>query len=554
MPSARKAPADDRKTPRYLPKNARNMLCVFPKHTPSYASFHHIFPLMGRQVKAAMPPQGLLVIAAYLPATWNVRFIDEGVREATDADFAWADAVLVSGMHIQRDQMLDINARAHRHHKPTVLGGPSVTAVPEQYADFDILHLGELGDATEALIVHLDLSIARPAEQLRFETKERLPLCEFPTPAYHMLDMGNYFIGDIQFSSGCPYTCDFCDIPALYGRKIRTKTPEQISDELDAMLAAGPVLGVYFVDDNFIGRKKETKALLRHLAKWQKRRRYPVQLACEATLNLAKDKEMLELMRDAYFCTVFCGIETPDPEALDTISKRHNLMNDMPIPEAISVINSYGLEVSGGLLFGLDTDTPQTADRYIDFVRQTNIPMLSINLVFALPKTPLWKKMEEQGRLDHSSGRESNIRYLMPHDQVVSQWKKCVSTVYSPSEIYQRFWYNVLHTYPNRIKLPRNAAQNSWSYVKRGLRYMKNIFWHAGFRGSYRRVFWKTALKALFTGRLGLLINVALVSHHLILFAKECVSGSESASFFAPEAKKSPRELPMASAGTQLTR
>ncbi|HMD03308.1 MAG TPA: cobalamin-dependent protein, partial [Candidatus Baltobacteraceae bacterium] len=186
-----------------------------------------------------MPPQGILVIAAYLPANWDVRFLDENVRAARAADFDWAEVVLVSGMHIQRSQIDDINARAHARGRVTVLGGPSVSGCPEYYPDFDYLHVGELGDATDALIARLEESVARPPAQVRYETGERLPLGDFPIPAYDLIDVAQYFLGSVQFSSGCPYRCEFCDIPELYGRNPRLKTPEQIVAELDAILANG---------------------------------------------------------------------------------------------------------------------------------------------------------------------------------------------------------------------------------------------------------------------------------------------------------------------------
>lgn len=245
--------------------NERRILCVFPAYTPSFGTFSHAYKLMPG-VHAFMPPQGLLLIAAYLPAQWPVRFIDENIQPATAADLAWADVVLASGMHIQVPQLRDIHQRARAAGKAMVLGGPSVSSAPEMYPDVDYLHLGEVGDATDALIRRLDESIAAPARQVRFETKERLPLCDFPIPAYDLVPLGRYLIGSLQFSSGCPYRCEFCDIPGLYRRQPRLKTPAQLITELDAMRqqAEHPPV-VYFVDDNFIGNRKAALDLLPHL-------------------------------------------------------------------------------------------------------------------------------------------------------------------------------------------------------------------------------------------------------------------------------------------------
>lgn len=381
--------------PRYVPQNQRRILCVFPKYSPSFGTFNNAYPLLGR-VKAFMPPQGILVVAAYLPEVWEVRFVDENIRSAKPADYRWADAVIVSGMHIQRSQINHINEMAHRYGKLTAIGGPSVSGCPEYYPEFDLLHLGELGDATDRMIEYMDLHRDRPAQQIRFETTERLPLNEFPIPAYHLINLDQYFIGNVQYSSGCPYRCEFCDIPELYGRNPRLKSPEQIVAELDAMLASGGLRAVYFVDDNFVGDRRAALKLMPHLIDWQKRNGYPIQFACEATLNLAQNKELLAMMREAYFCTVFCGIETPETDALKSISKQQNLMGGMSILEAIQTLNSYGMEVVSGIIIGLDTDTPDTGDRILEFIRLSNIPMLTINLLHALPRTPLWRRLETE--------------------------------------------------------------------------------------------------------------------------------------------------------------
>ena len=227
--------------------STRRVLCVFPAYTPSFGTFSHAYRLMGR-VRAFMPPQGLLLIAAYLPASWPVRFIDENIAPARPADFAWADVVMVSGMHIQAPQIHDIATRAQAAGTIAVLGGASVSGAPELYPEFDYLHIGEIGDGTDRLIACLDRSVAAPPAQQRFETNERLPLCDFPLPAYNLVRLYRYLIGSLQFSSGCPYRCEFCDIPALYGRNPRLKTPEQVVAELDKMMAHKPNIFGPFVD------------------------------------------------------------------------------------------------------------------------------------------------------------------------------------------------------------------------------------------------------------------------------------------------------------------
>jgi radical SAM superfamily enzyme YgiQ (UPF0313 family) len=516
-------------------KNRRKILCVFPKYAPSFGTFEYAYPMMG-DVRGFMPPQGILVIASYLPANWEVRFVDENMRTATPKEFAWADAVFMSGMHVQRAQIESIDARAHAAGKITILGGPSVSGCPEWYPTVDLLHVGEMGDSTDAIIAYLDSTTERPPEQIRYTTKERLPLSDFPVPAYDKINLDRYFIGNIQFSSGCPYNCEFCDIPELYGNNPRLKTPEQIVAELDAMVASKRLpSAVYFVDDNIVGNRKAAIKLLPHLIDWQKRNNYPIQFACEGTLNIAKSPELLGMMREAWFTTIFCGIETPDPAALHAMKKDHN--NTLDILEAIKTINSFGLEVVSGMIMGLDTDTAQTPDNLLHFINESKIPMLTINLLQALPRTPLWRRLEAEDRIYHGGDRETNVQYLMPYDDVVAAWRRTVGVAYSPEQLYARFMHNVEHTFPNRLK-PDAKGRATFANVKKGVTLLTNLVVKVGLFGSYRKAFWKMAWPLLRKGQVEEFINVALVSHHLITFAREAVLGRQNASFYAEKAKE----------------
>ncbi len=529
-PSIETASVSGNKQRTYAPRNTRKILCVFPKYSRSFGTFHHAYKLM-RGVRAFMPPQGILLIASYLPKQWEVRFVDENNHPATDADYEWADAVLVSGMHIQRPHINRINERAHAHGKITALGGPSVSGCAEYYPDFDLLHLGELGDATDQLIEYLDRHTSRPEQQIQFKTVDRLPLQQFPIPAYHLIRLDQYFIASIQFSSGCPYTCEFCDIPELYGRNPRLKSPEQVLAELDAMLKSGNPGAVYFVDDNFVGNRKAALELVPHLVEWQKKNGFPVQFACEATLNIAKSPQLLEMMREAYFCTVFCGIETPETAALKAMSKMQNL--SVPMLDSIKLLNHYGMEVVSGIILGLDTDTAETVDHVLEFIRMSQIPMLTINILHALPKTPLWRRLEQEGRLVSDENRESNVKFMLPYAQVVEMWRRCLTTAYQPEFLYERFIYNVHNTYARRVPLPNSPARVNYASIRRGMSMLFHILVRVGMFSSYRRTFWKMAWRALKKGDIESLIHVGLVGHHLIYFAKECERGEESASFYS---------------------
>jgi radical SAM superfamily enzyme YgiQ (UPF0313 family) len=507
----------------------RRVLCVSPRYEPSFGTFEHAYAVMDG-VSGFMPPQGLLVIAAVLPSSWTVRFVDENIAPTSQADFAWAEAVFVSGMHIQRRQIHDICRRAHEAGKVTALGGPSVSACPDYYPDFDYLHLGELGDATDELIRRLAADCSRPPRQVALRTRERLPLNEWPMPAYELAPLERYFLSSIQFSSGCPYQCEFCDIPGLYGRVPRLKSPEQVVAELDKLLACGAQRAVYFVDDNFIANRRAAKDLLPHLVAWQKKNGYALAFACEATLNIARAPDLLAMMRDAAFDTVFCGIETPEPEALKAMSKSHNMMT--PILESVDVLNSYGMEVVSGIILGLDTDTPGTGQQILEFAEASRIPMLTINLLQALPQTPLWDRMQRAGRLVEDEDRESNVDFLLPYEQVVSNWREIMTRAYQPAALFARYEHQCKATYPNRCD--RNGPQRaSWKNIKMGLKLLAKIIWSAGVLSDYRLQFWAFAWPRIKRGDIERVIQVGLVSRHLISFARQASSGRANASYYS---------------------
>ena len=519
----------------------RRVLMVFPKYEPSFGTFEYAYPLVG--AKAFMPPQGLLVVAAVLPKSWTVRFIDENLASATPSDFAWAEVVFVSGMHIQRRRIDDIRRRAHEAGRTTVLGGPSVSACPEYYPHFDYLHVGEIGDATDALIARLAADPARPERQVVLTTRVRRDLADFPPPAYELAELPKYFMGSIQFSSGCPYDCEFCDIPALYGRNPRLKTPEQVCAELDKLRAHGLAEAIYFVDDNFIGNRRAVRQLLAALIEWQKANGYPYRFACEATLNIAKRPEILGPMREASFETVFCGIETPEPEALRAMDKAHNMMT--PLLESVATLNSYGMEVVSGIIMGLDTDSAESPRRILDFVRASRIPVLTINLLQALPRTRLWDRLARENRLTPDEDLESNVVFRLPYADVVEGWRGCIAEAYEPQALFDRFEHQIEATYAHRLSPPRKVT---FADVKRGMAILARVLWTCGVKADYRRVFWAFAWPRLKVLDIERVISVGVVAHHLISFAREAETGRQNASFYsgklrrdAPEAASTKR-------------
>ena len=516
-------------------KNRRRVLCVFPHYTPSFGTFNHAYRLM-KGVRAFMPPQGLLLIAAYMPEGWPVRFIDENIRKATAAELEWADVILVSGMHVQRQQIHDIAERAHAAGKVVMLGGPSASASPEMYPDIDYLHIGEMGDATDRLIACLDESVARPSAQIRFETKDRLPLQDFPIPAYDLIPLKNYLMLTLQFSSGCPYLCEFCDIPNLYGRQPRLKTAAQITAELDAMRQQkGHPPVVYFVDDNFVGNRKAAKDMLPHLVAWQKQHGYPMSFACEATLNIAKQPETLALMRESSFLGIFVGIETPEADALKAMRKNQNVA--VPMMESIKTLNDYGLEVTSGIILGLDTDSDDTEARLKDFIEVSHIPMLTINLLQALPKTPLWDRLKVAGRLSDDSTLESNVRFLRPYDDVVSMWRRCIAYANDPERLFARFHHQVESTYVNRMITPARGKL-TWANLSSALVLAFRVMLHIGVLSDYRKPFWRAARHALRRGQIDAVLGMGFIAHHLIQFTREALRGEQNASYYSTKMRQ----------------
>jgi len=356
-------------------------------------------------------------------------------------------------------------------------------------------------------------------------------MTEFPIPAYELADLKRYFLGSIQYSSGCPYQCEFCDIPGLYGRNPRLKTPQQITAELDRLLECGIVGSVYFVDDNFIGNRKAALDLLPHLIEWQKKTGYVLRFSCEATLNIAKRPEILSNMREAFFTTIFCGIETPDPVALKAMRKDHNMA--VPIMEAIRTLNDFGMEVVSGIILGLDTDKPETGQHLLEFIDISQIPLLTINLLQALPQTPLWDRLKRENRLIEDEGRDSNVDFRLPYEDVVTTWRACMGSAYQPDKLMQRYEYQIRETYPRRIQPPPTPQRASWRNIRLGLVMLRNIFWKVGVLGDYKLEFWKFALRRLARGEIEYLISSILVAHHLILFARAASGGRQNASYYS---------------------
>jgi radical SAM superfamily enzyme YgiQ (UPF0313 family) len=281
--------------------------------------------------------------------------------------------------------------------------------------------------------------------------------------------------------------------------------------------------------------------MLPHLVEWQKQHGYPLQFSCEATLNIAKHKEILALMREAHFMGLFVGIETPEADALKAMRKDHNVA--VPMMESIRTLNSYGLEVTSGIILGLDTDTADTEVRLREFVDLSQIPMLTINLLQALPKTPLWDRLKRDGRIADDPTLESNVRFLRPYDEVIATWRRSIAYTYDPERLFARFASQVDATYVNRI-VPPASGQLTFANLKFAAIFAARIVYYLCLKSDYRRPFWRAARYALQRGQIGAVFGMAFIGHHLIEFTREAVRGEQNASFYSMLRKQAAAESP----------
>jgi hypothetical protein len=278
--------------------------------------------------------------------------------------------------------------------------------------------------------------------------------------------------------------------------------------------------------------------MLPHLIEWQKKHGHPLRFGCEATLNIAKQPEILQLMRQAEFQTVFVGIETPEVDALKQMRKEQNAT--LPMLEAIGTLNSYGLEVTSGIILGLDTDTAETEERLKAFIDASNVPILTINLLQALPKTPLWDRLKRDGRVvADDAGLESNVVFLRPYDEVVAMWRRCIEYAYAPERLFSRFAHQVEATYANRLVDGPVRGKLTWNNLSLAVVLAFNIALHIGLRADYRRWFWKAALPALRRGQIDAAFSIGVVGHHMITFSREALRGEQNASFYSAQTRRS---------------
>jgi radical SAM superfamily enzyme YgiQ (UPF0313 family) len=461
------------------------ILLVYPLFPKTFWSYEKILELVNRKV--LLPPLGLVTVAAILPQEWEFKLVDRNVRAVTEAEWDWADVVILSAMIVQKQDLLDQIREAKRRGKRVAVGGPYPTSVPElpQAAGADFLILDE-GEITLPLFVE---ALERGDTEGIFRAKGEKPdVTETPVPRFDLLDLDAYDSMSIQFSRGCPFQCEFCDIIVLYGRKPRTKTPQQLLKELDYLYELGWRRSVFMVDDNFIGNKRNVKLLLKALKVWQQEHGYPFRLNTEASVDLAQDDELMDLMVDCYFDAVFLGIETPDEDSLSLTKKFQNTRS--ALAESVETITRKGLRVMAGFIIGFDGEQTGAGDRIVRFVEQTTIPTTTFAMLQALPNTALWHRLEKEGRL--RDGKDGNINQttLMnfvptrPIEDIAREYVDAFWRIYEPKtyldRIYRHFLMLGAPRAKTRFKLPDLVD----------LKALVIVCWRQGIKRNTRWVFW----------------------------------------------------------------
>ena len=412
-----------------------NALLLYPEFPDTFWSFKHALKFIHK--RASFPPLGLLTVAAMLPPDWSQRLVDLNVRSLRPQDLAWADLVFISGMIAQRDSARALIARCRAAGKTIVAGGPLFTLEPERFPDVDHFVLNE----AEASLPEFLRDLERGAARRVYASTELPDLRQTPVPRWELAEMRRYSTMSLQFSRGCPFDCEFCNITSMFGHRPRTKTAAQVIGELDALRRRGWRGGVFFVDDNFIGNQRVLKQeLLPALIAWQDRQR-PMPFLTEASINLADDEELMRLMVQAGFNQVFVGIETPQDEGLAECNKRQNRGRDLVAD--VKRIQRAGFEVQGGFIVGFDSDTPSVFQRQLEFIQQSGIVTAMVGLLQAIPGTKLHQRLSRQGRLlGHTTGDNvdgtTNFIPRMNREMLRQGYQRLVDYIYSPGPYYRR--------------------------------------------------------------------------------------------------------------------
>ena len=489
------------------------ILCLYPAFPQTYWGHENSLRLMGK--RSLLPPLGLLTVAALLPKDWQVRLCDLNVRPLASGEIEWADAVFLSGMLVQRNSLLDLAARARAAGKIVVIGGPVATTSPEllePHADCVVS-----GEAEELMGILCAAMAAGDHLPPRLVASRRPELGTLPPPRYDLLDVSAYHSLSVQWSRGCPFNCEFCDIIEVFGRHPRAKTPAQLCGELDALLATGFHGTVFLSDDNLVGNKVETLRLLSVLEDWMKQHHFPFQFYAEASINLAASDELIDAMVRAGFDSIFVGIETPSTEALRETHKAQNLALDLHA--AVDKLVQRGLDVSAGFIVGFDSDDAAALERQREWIAQSCIPQAMVGILAALPGTQLERRLLREGRmLERSSGEtfgRTNFQTKMDEVELLATYRRLLASLYAPATYFERA-NRVLELRPHtdsRFSLP-------WFYA---LRCVLSSLLHQGVLGRYRGAYWCFLGRALWRTprRMARAFSLAISGEHMIRYTAE---------------------------------
>ncbi|MFW5771178.1 MAG: B12-binding domain-containing radical SAM protein [Spirochaetota bacterium] len=463
----------------------RKVLLVYPEIPITYWSFKYSLEFIGK--KTIFPPLGLLTVAAMLPEEWELKLVDLNAETLDPADVADADMAFLSAMMIQQDSFREVVSLCREHGTTVVAGGPYATSSHHEIDGVDHFILNEaevtlplfLNDLEKDKAVHI------------YEDETRPDITKSPVPRFDLIDPDVYSSMPLQFSRGCPFNCEFCDIIELFGRVPRTKDPDQFVRELDTLVSVGDVRSVFIVDDNLIGNKKRVKDLLRAIVAWQKNNNYPVSFQAETSINLADDEELLDLMEEAAFDMVFVGIETPDEETLKSTQKLQNIRGNML--ENVEKIQRRGIEVTAGFIVGFDSDPEDIFDVQIDWIQRSGIIQAMVGLLDALPNTQLYRRLQKEGRLlGDSSGNNThdldlNFIPKMPVSKVIPGYLRVLSEIYDPENYFERA-FELYKRLPGNKKVYR-------PFTKREARALFLSFYRQTFSRyghHYLRFLWKS--------------------------------------------------------------
>jgi fatty-acid desaturase/radical SAM superfamily enzyme YgiQ (UPF0313 family) len=503
-------------------KNPMNALLIHPQFPDTFWSFKYALSFLGK--RAAQPPLGLMTVASLLPKYWNKRLVDTNVERLRDRDLAWADVVLLSGMHIQQDALAAIVERCRALGVRTVVGGPITSSVPAADLKADHVVIGEAEDLIADLAQHLEQGTA-PAV---YQAAERPDMWTSPLPDLSLIKMKRYSTMTVQYSRGCPFNCEFCDIIEIYGRRPRTKTVAQVIAELDQLRAAGWRESVFIVDDNFIGNKARAKELCVALAGWRKQTKRNFDFITEASLNLADDPELLQLMKDAGFKSVFLGIETPDESGLIASNKLQNTRRSLL--DSIATIQSYGMQVMGGFILGFDTDHADIFDRMVEFIQKSGIPIAMVGLLQAMPGTQLFRRLRKEGRiLDAGVGNNTSERLnFLPHmdaTRLVEGYRSVLKQIYSCEAYYDRVKLYLNRTQPK----PGEWTPKQRLLTQSNARALVTSILRQGVFGRRRWSYWKFLLTAATRYRrcFGAAMTLAVMGYHFQVMTRKLLKTVE---------------------------